>query len=424
MAIQPVLFTDGDVNPADAREVLTEFTVSFPGIPPALLSQVTPMEVTLAESLLNPGLQTTVKCHSYFHNLPIKDLNLFKGATVNINANREVNNSYKAKSDIQVSQTVYRLGCFNKSDRPGERKLINNNIEEFSLQACDHTLLTDGETLVSKSWKCTPPSAIVSEMLGACVGATAQDVEGSCCPRDYIAENIHPFQVINQQADVALIGDSPSFFHYMTYEAFGTHHFRSLDSLCSAGAVGIFFYDEAGISGGGGYSNPWAIMSFGSLSFPCDFDLLCDVLNGIGSAGDMSAVAALNPFNGSFGFSTLPTTGCFKATVMKDVLSNVGSSGNQFQCPDYAALVSQKRRARMALLDPDKIALKMTVPFSPGLNAGKVITLQLINKADSDLLNYGSGNYLIHSLTHNLKYGGFSTTTVECVSTTVGGGIV
>lgn len=416
----PSIVTDGSVSPELGTDILTDITVAF-DVPEALLAQITPMEVTLHESLLQPSLQTTIRCHSYFHNLPIKDLNLFKSAKVDIKAYRQMNKAFGAKPDIQVSQTVYRLGCFNTMDFRGERKLMNNNIEEFTIQACDHTLLTDAETLVTKMWPCTPPSAIVSEMLGSCLGATAVDVEPACCPRDYQAENIHPFQVINQQADVSLIGDSPSFFHYMTYENYGTHKFRSLDSLVTQSSVGTYWYDEAGIAGAG-YQNPYSIMTH---SFPCDFDLLIDLMNGIGSGGDMSSVLTFNPFTRSFGLGgTQPISGCSAATILKQIMTNSGSAADQFSCEDYAPLFALKRRARMSLLERDKIALKMTVPFSPDLNAGKVITLELKNKVEPDYLNYGSGDYLIHSLTHNLKYGGFSTTTVECVSTTVGGGVV
>lgn len=410
----------GGVNPESARELLTSIVVSF-SVSGNVLDQVTPMEIVLAESLLTPGLQTSVKCHSYFHNIPIKNLNQFKGCKVNIQATRAINEKYGVPTSLKVSQTVYRLGCFNKAGRPGERKLINNNIEEFTLQACDHTLLTDAETIVNKAWKCTPPSAIVGEMLGLCVGATATNVEGSCCPRDYQAENIHPFQVIDQQADAALAGGSPSFIHYMTYENGGTHKFRSLDSLCRQVPIAKFIYDEIGLAGAG-YANPLSIMTH---SFPCDFDLLTDALNSIGSAGDMSSVFSFNPVVRGFGFGGLqPLFGCSKATIVKNIMSNMGSEGSQFSCPDYAPYVAQKRKARMHLIDTDKIALMMTVPFHPGLHAGKVIRLELRNKKQPTALNYGSGNYLIHSMTHNLKFGGFSTTIVECVSTTVGGGIV
>lgn len=398
-------------SPEQAREGLTFMTVGFGGNPP--LTNMTPMEVILNESLLNPGLQTSVRVHNTIHDTPIKSLDPFKGSGISINLERPILGSYGLPSTMRVSQKIYRLQ---------DRKLINNNIEEFVLQACDPTLLTNGETLVTKSWKCTPPSAVVAEMLG-CVGARATDVEGSCCPRDYIAECIHPFQVIAQQGDAALIGSDPSFIHYMTYENGGTHKFRSLNRLCTQGPVMTYYYDEVGITAGGGYNNPSAIMTH---RFPCDFDLLSDILNGLGPNGvSMSSIFSFNPFIKSVGLGGAQNQiGCAKgSTVLSIAMSNAGSESEQFTCPDYSQFFALERAAKLALLEENKIALNITVPFNPILNAGKVIRLELYNK-DSGGLNYGSGDYLIHSVTHNIKYGGFATTTMDCVSTTVGGGVV
>jgi hypothetical protein len=53
-----------------------------------------------------------------------------------------------------------------------------------------------------------------------------------------------------------------------------------------------------------------------------------------------------------------------------------------------------------------------------------MIEVYFPNKETEKYDNYGFGLYLIHSLTHNIKAGGFSTTTMDCVADTVGGGIV
>jgi hypothetical protein len=78
----------------------------------------------------------------------------------------------------------------------------------------------------------------------------------------------------------------------------------------------------------------------------------------------------------------------------------------------------------MSLLEQDKIALRVTVPWNPIYHAGKIIKIDLRNKQDSSKQNYGTGNYLIVSMLHNIKRGGFSTTTMDCVAETVGQGIV
>ena len=76
----------------------------------------------------------------------------------------------------------------------------------------------------------------------------------------------------------------------------------------------------------------------------------------------------------------------------------------------------------MSLLDRDRIAMRVTVPWDPGLRAGSVITLDWRNKFNIDDMIYGTGDYLVLHLTHTIRLGGFSTTTMDCVSKSVGQG--
>ena len=183
-----------------------------------------------------------------------------------------------------------------------------------------------------------------------------------------------------------------------------------------------FIFQEIGSRAG--YSNPFGIMSH---NFPCDFDLLSDVLNGIGTDGaDLSSYFSFNPLMKMHNIFGANSFGCgIGRGVTKLAMSNEGSAQQQNACPDYSKYYVQKRQARMGLLEQNKIALRLTVPWNPILHAGKIIRVMLQNKeADAGVFNYGSGDYLIHSLTHNIKYGGFATTTMDCVSRTVGAGVV
>lgn len=56
------------IKPEDGRELLVDIVSSIEGVSWHLFDQ--PVEATLTESLLTPG-QTSLKVHSYFHNLPI-----------------------------------------------------------------------------------------------------------------------------------------------------------------------------------------------------------------------------------------------------------------------------------------------------------------------------------------------------------------
>lgn len=397
----------------------TYFDISFDGVPEAVLDQVTAKEVMLGESLLTPGLQTSVKFDSYLHTRIVKNFDNFKNSVMIINIQKPNLNDWKFPEwTMDVTQRVYRLDT---------RHLINNNNERFTLRACDDTQLTDPATLVSKSWKCTAPSDIVKEVLGDCAKASLLDVEYADYPRDYIAENIHPFQVVSQQAGYALAGGTdPSFVHYMTYGDYNngpTHHFRSLKSLCDQPPIREYFFNEMNNA----ISDPKSILTY---SFPCDFDLMSDILNGIDADGnDINSLVLFDPINKAFSLfnDQFNLYGCgIGSGVMKMAISNQNTYQQQDMCPDFAKEYLLKRQARMSLLDSNKIALRMTVPFNPELHAGKVIEVSLFNKESrpAQEKNYGSGTYLILHMFHHIIQGGLATTTLDCVSSTVGRGIV
>lgn len=374
------------------------------------LEQTTIKEIVLAESLTTPGLQTFVTLQSFVYTPFNKNFDNFKNKTISFNLVRE--NTGKS---LLVAQQVYRLA---------NRNMMPTNVgqtEEMTIHACDQTLLNDAKTLVSRSWKCTRPSDIVSYVLSSCVGARQTDVEQADPSRDYIAENIHPFQVIAQQSNVALAqGDDPSFVHYMTYRNLGTHHFRSLKSLTQAGAGFQFQHAETGWVNNGGYANPRAVISF---MFPCDFDYLSDLLNGIDENGsNQNALAVFNPVAKSMSLLGNQTKGCGMGGFnYKQGLTNGGTSKEQDSCDFGVEKYLLKRQARMSLLERDKIGLRIVVPWNPDIHAGDMINLTWNNKNAGGLV-YGSGDYLVVSMQHSVRLGGFSTTTMDCVSRTVGNG--
>lgn len=407
-----------NVGILDSTSAKTSYTMTFDGINDDLFIDLSVKEMTLTESLMTPGLQTSMTFHNFIHTPTIKVLDNFKSAVVNLYFERPVLQGFGFPKDLSIYSRIYRLS---------NRKLVNNNIEEFTLHGCDDTLLNDARNLVSKSWKCVTPSSVVSEVLQSCVGAKAMDIESSGPARDYIAENIHPFQVINQQADVALAGDDPSFLHYMTYEGFasgqpiGTHHFRSLKSL-TAGDRGVarFFFQETGANAG--FNHPESIITY---NFLCDFDYLSDILNGLDLNGKlMSSLVTINPMLKQQSLLGNKAVGCgVGGGQYMTAFSNFNSAGEQDSCNTDVEKHLLLRQARMSLLEEDKLALRLTVPFNPVLHAGKMIEVYIINKSTGKYDNYGTGLYLIHSMTHNIKTGGYGVTTMDCVAQSVGGGI-
>lgn len=376
------------------------------------LQQTTIKEIVLAEHITTPGLQTSVTIQSAIYQPLSKNLDNFK--------NKGLSFSLSSRTGtLAVSQQVYRLD---------NRYMMPVNVgqtEEYTLHACDPSTLNDAQDLVSKSWKCVTPNQVVSHILNQCLSVNQSDVE-SCGPaRDYIAENIHPFQVIAQQCNVALNGDDPSFTHYMTYEQGGTHKFKSLKSLCEASSVFTIKHGETGAAGGG-YQSPDVALAF---SFPCDFDYLSDLLNGLDENGqNTNTLGVWNPVAKSFSLlgAGMGMDSCgIGGSNYKVALTNTGTDKDQDSCLIDVESHLLKRQARMALLEKDKIALRVAIPWNPNIHVGNVITLQWKNKNSEGTDVYGAGDYLVTGMQHSIRLGGFSTTTLECVSKTVGqGGIL
>lgn len=393
---------------------LTQYAVTVAGLSSSLLDQVSVSEVYLTESLLTPGLQTSVIVQSKIESKNNKNLINYKGKTLQIDATRPIL-AYRVgitgdKPLFSTQQTIYRMS---------KRELTSYKIEEWQLDCCDPSLLTDAETWVSKSWKCNTPSDVVREMFNQCLKVNNPvDVENSNYRRPYIAENIHPFQVITQQAEVAAatIDNDPSFVHYMTYMDDSdkintpTHHFRSIMSLARNGRkpkISKFTYSGKA-SRDLNYANPEDIMKF---SFPCDFDLLSDKLNQIASSHYLNV-----------GDNQLGYQGAAQACGLNPYIKYTPNQDQQ-ECPTYDPSYLLKRKPRMGLLDQDKIALRMTIPFNPLLHPGDIITAEFKDIFDDgEQVYFGTGNYMIVNLTHNLKLGGLAVSTMDCVAQTVAAG--
>jgi hypothetical protein len=382
-------------------------------------------EITASESLLTPGLQTSATFQSKVYNNRI-----FKNWDATKNQVMFLDMRNKIGDEMKIAQTIYRL-----DNR--ELKINVGQIEEMTFHACDVTLLRDAKTLVSKSWSCTTPDQVVRYVLESCVGANNPDIQESSPGRDYIAEMIHPFQVVQQQANMALDGDDPSFVHFMTYgnrqngwEA--RHHFKSLKQLANQTPKAIYYHTETGYAGGQGYNQ--GDVSFQRdkdgekvihFSFPCDYDLLSDLLNGLDENGrNINSGSFLNVSDATGSYLNGTMSGCIQNGNFKQSLTNKGTAQQQNGCETDVEKHLLRRQARMGLLEKDKIALRLIAPWNPELHAGDVIEFRLFDKQEGSQLLYGSGNYMISSMSHRIYLGGYATTTLDCVATTVGQGIV
>ena len=196
--------------------------------------------------------------------------------------------------------------------------------------------------------------------------------------------------------------------------------------MCSSDLGGASVtYKHADYEKDTGYADPFRAINF---SFPCDFDYLSDLLNGVDERGmNINSLITQNlsilGIQGLGGAANIFQGDCYKGGNVKQSFTNKGS-GEDYGCQSDVESHLLKRQARMALLDRDKISLRMVVPWNPLLHVGKVITFNWKNKLDTREDVYGSGDYLITGLSHVIKFGGFSTTAIDCVSKTVGMGEV
>lgn len=379
---------------------------------------ITVKEVTLGESLMTPGLQTAVTLQSFVYSKTPKIWGKFKGEDITITLSD--NMTGQQSRFMMVAQKVYRI-----DNR--EMDLNVGQTESLTVHACDQTLLEDCKSLVSKSWKCERPSTIVDYVLSSCLGAQNTQIDDAGPARDYIAENIHPFQVIQQQCNAALYEDeNPDFLHYMTYEDNGKHYFRALKKLEDQGQI---YNTYSNIDGDGSTASTLRVINF---NYPCDFDLLSDLLNGIDEKGQpMNSVSVMNMMTGAMdiigGMVGMSGSGGLGGGCgvgsgnAKQALTNKGSAQQQNSCNLEVEKYLLLRQARMGLLEKDKISFRMTIPWDPEMHVGYKIKFEHHGKGtNSDTLLYGSGEYLIVALKHNIQLGGFATTTVDCIHTNIG----
>lgn len=389
---------------------------------------VTVKEVIVGESLLNPSAHVAVTLQSaiytpqsqeaaFFNIMKNKDWNQLRDQAMKLYIHDANPNNMR---EMRVMQTIYRI------DNRHFSNLNTGQVENLTVHSIDESILNDAERLMHGSWKCDTPTKVVKAALQEIGVDNMSEIYDSGPARPYVAEYIHPLQVIQQQANVAMDGDDPSFLHYMTIKdstGENIHHFKPLSKMFKGTAYDIYAADTA-ITGGTAFSQKINSSIYGksqiavTFSFPCDFDLLSDLLNGVNRSGQtVNAVATTNFLSGIFDFA-----GGDIAQIANRFFSttNLGSAQQQNTCETDVEKHLQKRQARMGLLDKDKIALRITVPWSPWLHAGDMINFHWYNRYNQSEELYGSGKYLIAHLTHNIQYGGYAVTNLDCIANTFG----
>ena len=93
------------------------------------------------------------------------------------------------------------------------------------------------------------------------------------------------------------------------------------------------------------------------------------------------------------------------ANIFKSI-TNLGTAQQHNTCETNVEKYLVKRQARMAMLEKDKIAFRVTLPWSPWLHVRQQINFTWVNRYIRSQKQYGSGKYLILHMTHNIQFGG------------------
>ena len=430
-AVLPDINIGSPRNPIDSSphvndpKNLVSAEVSLGGTIP---TDTTIKEVIIGESLLNPSAHVAVTLQSaiyamnpkesrYFNTWQVKDWNQYRCQPIDLYIH---DNNPNNPRTMRVSQQIYRM------DNRHASTINTGQVEEFTLHAIDNSILKDAQVVWEKSWSCATPSQIVREALQK-IGATSSFVEQAGPARPYAAESIHPLQVIQQQANVALDGDDPSFLHYMTINdttGQNQHHFTPLSRLGKTTPWTIYASDTE-VSGLKSFSDSYSDYSVAvNFNFPCDFDILTDILNGIDCNGkNLNQTRTFNMVSGVFDAAGVIGQGLDIANKLIS-MTNLGTAQQQGAggsgCETKVEKYLHKRQARMALLDRDKIALRITIPWTPRLHVGNKINFIWNNRYDQSQKVYGSGEYIIAHLTHNIQFGGYAVTNLDCITNTFG----
>lgn len=257
-----------------------------------LLAELSLLEIYIQESLLSPMPSMTIKVMDttqLIKNLFYWKVNKGQPPKVKINL---INPYIDGKKGILIDNLrIYRLD---------NRRLINYNAEEFNIHMVHDTAFNNMTGRMSHHYKKTELSKVVEDAMLSIGLSGSSDIEKTDLIRNYVSNNQHPYQVIAEIADMAMKGNRAPFLHYMTFEnVIGKQYFKSLNTLVVKNKVtGTYKFNEAGRNKQ--LIDPYNIMSY---EFPCDFDTLLDMSQGILHNQKLykdhkPSVVSINPFDG------------------------------------------------------------------------------------------------------------------------------
>ena len=125
-----------DTAEFELQDHLVNVIIDFEGADKGLFEDFSLKEVIMAESLLTPGLQTSITGHNYIHKTPDKNyFDVLKGENVKFTIERKILKKLNQPSTLEFQQVIYRLGG-RSSTNPNttdNRKQINRAVEELKI---------------------------------------------------------------------------------------------------------------------------------------------------------------------------------------------------------------------------------------------------------------------------------------------------
>lgn len=384
-------------------------------------------DIYLEESLLSPATSIIITITDRVHLLK----NYFKYRICNgdpVKCKIELKNPFKGEDpltdDVIPSEDDKIVIEDHVIYRMDSRKLnANYHTEDYNLYLCPETTFKNLKARMSDFYRRKSLNTIVQDALSA-AGITNHDVESTQLRRNYITNNQHPFQVISDISEMAYKSSGgdiwTQYLHYMTFEEKkGKHYWKSLDSLINGSVKKRYVYHEKGL-------NRQRITDDGIIGFefPCDFDALLEMSSGVlynekDRKLHKPSMVSIDPFTSSV-FLIDGVSHGDKAKMGLGGTLNAGGWSNLNTIGDVPTEIEKwfhKRNEPLVFLHKENTNLRIIVPFNPKIHVGENIVAMFYTKSTEQEkrpeADFGSGQYLVTHVRHNIKIGEFSTTVYD-----------
>lgn len=386
-------------------------------------SELSLVDVMVFESILSPDPQITMTLHDANQiTKNMIDWKLKDDKPIKLKEMKLVNPfaDYNTRQDGMGAQNVKDITIKDQIVyRVDQGKLVNYYTEEFKVHICSPLTIENMKTRISKFYPKNDISKVVEDALkSVCEKSGIKfDVESTEMKRDYISNNMHPYQIVSEIVDMATKNGWTNYFHFATFEdKKGKHYVKSLKKLIEGSSKITYRYEHKGV--GDALTKFDNILSY---EFPSFFDTLLDLSHGIIDDENLEiepSMVSLNPFTSTFYIVDGDSNGNQGKPIGGTLNSGAWSNhSTMYDVPNHCEKYLHTRTGPLAFENKNRPDIKIIVPFNPELHAGEVIKIELdmILEGNKYKKNYGTGDYLVSTLTHNIKTGSYGVTVIEAI---------